>query len=235
MPAAALPNYRRAWLSSSIIDHLLDCAAKFAARPMLATTASQQSYDQIWSQVLRLASVLIEETGEQNLIGFLAERDPSAYLAILSILAAGKGYVPLNPGLPDARLARIVREAQLKTVIVGSGQAARAASLIASSEGVRLLIDLDGANETSDRHGRRIIGNREIACASAAECAAHLRCCDSLSAFHVWQHRRTKGCSPSPTPISVPISISPASSIATGRKTAIPRLSNSPSISASTI
>ena len=148
-----------------IIDRLIDCAAKFAARPMLATTASQQSYDKIWSQVLRLASVLIEETGEQNLIGFLAERDPSAYLAILSILAAGKGYVPLNPGLPDARLARIVREAQLKTVIVGSGQAARAASLMASSEGVRLLID-DGAKETSDRQGQRIIGNREIASAT---------------------------------------------------------------------
>jgi amino acid adenylation domain-containing protein len=146
-----------------VIDRLLDCPAKFGERPMLATASSKQSYDQIWSQVLKLASVLIEETGNDKLIGFIAERDPSAYLSILSILAAGKGYVPLNPVLPDARLARIVREAQLKTVIVGSGQSERAASLMDSSPSIRLLIDLDGANESSDRQGPGIIGTRDIA------------------------------------------------------------------------
>jgi amino acid adenylation domain-containing protein len=146
-----------------IIDRLLDSAAQYGVRPMLATAGSAQSYDQIWSQVLRLASVLIEQTGEEKLIGFLAERDPSAYLSILSILAAGKGYVPLNPALPDARLVRIAREAQLRTVIVGSGQAARAASLVSLRQDVRLLIDLDGVTETSEGASPMIIGPRDIA------------------------------------------------------------------------
>jgi amino acid adenylation domain-containing protein len=146
-----------------VIDRLLAAAAQHGARPMLATAGSEQNYDHIWSNALRLASVIIEECGEEKLIGFLAERDPSAYLAILSILAAGKGYVPLNPGLPDARLAWIVREAGLKTVIVGRSQGDRAASLMASSQGVRLLIDLDGAIDTPVGGRPSIIGPRDIA------------------------------------------------------------------------
>ena len=73
-----------------VIDRLLDAAAKYGTRPMLAPAGSAQSYDQIWSNALKLASVLIEESGEEKLIGFLAERDPSAYLAILSILPRAK-------------------------------------------------------------------------------------------------------------------------------------------------
>ena len=133
---------------------------------MLAAVGSVRTYEEIWSEALRLASMLIEEARGQKLIGFLADRDQSAYLAILSILAAGKGYVPLSPSLPDARLVRIVREAQLKTVIVGSGQAARAASLAGSLEGTRLFIDLDGDGELPAGDGRSIIGPRDIASAT---------------------------------------------------------------------
>jgi amino acid adenylation domain-containing protein len=149
-----------------VIDRLLDSAAQHSARPMLATAGSTQSYDEIWSGALKLASLLIAETGRQPLVGFLAERDSSAYVAILAILAAGKGYVPLNPTLPDARLARIIREAGIKTAIVGSGQAKRAACLMASIEGVRLLIDLEGSNELEDHRGPDIVGPRDVASAT---------------------------------------------------------------------
>ena len=48
-------------------------------------------------------------------------------------------------------------------MIVGSGQASRAASLMASSQGVRLLIDLDGAVDTPDGGCPSIIGPGDIA------------------------------------------------------------------------
>ena len=111
-----------------VIDRLLDIASRHGARTMIAAPTAARRYEEVWPRVLKLASVLIEESKGEPFIGVLAERDQSAYLAILSILAAGKGYVPLNPALPDARLARIVAQADLKTVIVGRGQSGRASN-----------------------------------------------------------------------------------------------------------
>jgi amino acid adenylation domain-containing protein len=149
-----------------VINRLLDIAARHGARTMIAAPGAAQRYDQVWPRVLKLASVLIAASGEEPLIGFLAERDQSAYLAILSILAAGKGYVPLNPALPDARLARIVSQAKLKTVVIGRGQAARATTLLSTWPGVRTLVDPESENALSHRDGTNIIRARDIAAAS---------------------------------------------------------------------
>ena len=149
-----------------VIDRLLNIAARHGARKMIAAPGSPQSYDQIWSKVLKLASVLMEESRDEPLIGFLAARDPSAYLAILSILAAGKGYVPLNPALPDARLARVLAQAQLKTLVVGHGQADRAATLLSSYQGVRTLVGLDGDEALQGEQARNVIGPSDIASAT---------------------------------------------------------------------
>ena len=130
---------------------------------MIAAPAAARRYDEVWPRVLKLASVLIEESKGEPFIGVLAERDQSAYLAILSILAAGKGYVPLNPALPDARLARIAAQANLETVIVGRGQSVRASTLVSASKGIRTLIDR--AKVTTGRE-MTIIGARDISAAS---------------------------------------------------------------------
>jgi amino acid adenylation domain-containing protein len=149
-----------------VINRLLDSAAKYGTRTMIAAPGAAQRYDQVWSRVLKLASVLVEASGNEPLIGFLAERDQSAYLAILSILAAGKGYVPLNPAFPDARLARIQSQAQLKTVVIGRGQAARATTLLSTWPGVRTLVDPESENTLSDGDGTNIIRARDIAAAA---------------------------------------------------------------------
>jgi amino acid adenylation domain-containing protein len=130
---------------------------------MISAPGAALSYEQVWTKVLKLASVLIAETGNEPLIGFLAERDQSAYLAILSILAAGKGYVPLNPALPDARLARVVQQAGLKTVVVGHGQADRAIALLSTCKGVRTLVDLDSKETLVEGQARNVIGPGDIA------------------------------------------------------------------------
>ena len=149
-----------------VIDRLLNIASSCGARKMIAAPVAAQRYDQVWPRALKLASVLIEESRDELLIGVLAERDQSAYLAILSILAAGKGYVPLNPALPDARLARILGQAQLKTVVIGRGQAARAATLMSICQGVRTLLVC--GDENALPHGKRtkVILPRDIAAAT---------------------------------------------------------------------
>ena len=129
---------------------------------MVAAAGYALSYDQLWSRALKVASVLIAESRNEPLIGFLADRDQTAYLAILSILAAGKGYVPLNPALPDARLRRILSQARLKTILIGRGQSTRAMSIL--SDGVRALISLDGADAV-DGCEANVIQARDIASA----------------------------------------------------------------------
>jgi amino acid adenylation domain-containing protein len=128
------------------------------------------SYEEIWSRALKLASVVMESKDEP-LIGVLANREQTAYLAILSVLAAGKGYVPLNPALPDARLHRIVIQAGLKTVIVGPGQSMRASALLKSCGVVHKLISLAEEPIECESRERIIIQPCEIAAATARESA----------------------------------------------------------------
>jgi len=149
------------------IDRLLDSAARHGARTMIAISGATQTYDQVWSKALKLASVLIEESRDEPLIGFLADRDQSAYVAILSILAAGKGYVPLNPALPDARLARVVAQAQLRTVVIGRGQAARAAKLVPMCGRVHTLVDAESDDTLSGVQEANVLHASDIAAATS--------------------------------------------------------------------
>ncbi|MFE1411267.1 amino acid adenylation domain-containing protein [Streptomyces sp. NPDC058746] len=54
-------------------------------------------------------------------VGVCVERSPSMVAALLGVLKAGGCYVPLDPGLPSERIAYIVRDAGLRTVVAGPG------------------------------------------------------------------------------------------------------------------
>jgi amino acid adenylation domain-containing protein len=156
-PASRKVGYKRFEMAQQlVIDRLLETAARQATRPMITASGRVLSYDQLWSDALKLGSVLIAESRDEPLIGLLADRDHTAYLAISSILAAGKGYVPLNPALPDARLRHILAQAHLNTVLIGQGQGTRATTLLANCEGVRTLVRLDESDPPGCRHGALI-------------------------------------------------------------------------------
>jgi D-alanine--poly(phosphoribitol) ligase subunit 1 len=149
-----------------IIDRLLESAAKHGARTMIAAPTNTLSYEQVWSRALKIACVLVAESRDEPLIGVLAERDQGAYLATLSILAAGKGYVPLNPALPDTRLRRILAQARLKTIIVGRGQTSRVAALVSSCQDVRMLVNLGEEEAPPAPPPMTVIQARDIAAAT---------------------------------------------------------------------
>ncbi|MFF4006851.1 amino acid adenylation domain-containing protein [Streptomyces sp. NPDC001717] len=54
-------------------------------------------------------------------VGVCVERSPSMVAALLGVLKAGGCYVPLDPGLPPERIAYIVRDAGLRTIVAGPG------------------------------------------------------------------------------------------------------------------
>ena len=113
-----------------VIDLLWRAVADYGDRPMLTVGRQQFTYAQMWDQALRIGAAIRAAAPSGKLVGFYANRDDSAYLSVLAILAAGKGYVPLNPKLPAERLRHIIRVADLGTVLVGRGVEARARDLL---------------------------------------------------------------------------------------------------------
>ncbi|WP_298771746.1 non-ribosomal peptide synthetase [uncultured Shewanella sp.] len=77
------------------------------------------SYGELNSKANRLARYLIEneQVKPESLVGVCLERSMSMVLGILAILKAGGAYVPLDPAYPEARLAFMMTDAELTTVL----------------------------------------------------------------------------------------------------------------------
>src|SRR5204862_8277809 len=77
------------------------------------------AYGDLRRKAGELASLLRRtEEGNSPLVAILAYRSATAYTGILGILAAGKGYVPLNPKFPVERTRRMLILSGCTQVIV---------------------------------------------------------------------------------------------------------------------
>lgn len=76
-----------------------------------------------------------------DLVGVCLDRGPDLVAAMIGVLKAGAGYVPLDPGYPPARLHFIVEDAGLATVIAARGPA----DALDPDRDRLLLLDEDGA------------------------------------------------------------------------------------------
>ncbi|MBY0573515.1 MAG: amino acid adenylation domain-containing protein, partial [Undibacterium sp.] len=79
----------------------------------------QLSYAELNTKANQLAHYLVREKGvtPDTLVGICMDRSLAMVVAILGILKAGAAYVPLDPDYPAARLAYLLDDAQLDTVI----------------------------------------------------------------------------------------------------------------------
>ncbi|MFL6139714.1 MAG: amino acid adenylation domain-containing protein [Frankiaceae bacterium] len=76
------------------------------------------TYRQLLSAAGAVAGALRERgTGTGDLVGVCLDRRPSLVAAVLGVLGAGAGYVPLDPALPPQRLLAMAEEAGLRTVV----------------------------------------------------------------------------------------------------------------------
>lgn len=119
------------------------------------------SYAELNRRANQLAHLLITEyeIKPDTCVGICLERSLDMVLAMLAILKAGGAYVPLDPAYPSARLAYIVDDARLDTVIVQTSTqecipltGARALCLDDASTAARVS-QCRGANPTRDLTG----------------------------------------------------------------------------------
>jgi amino acid adenylation domain-containing protein len=119
----------------SLSDGFLESANRFPAREALVVDGERLSYLALQRLADKITSTILQhEDGGLPLVALLAHRSKTAYAGILSILGAGKGYVPLNPKFPIDRTRRML-------ALSGCGM------LIAGTEGLqhlpKLLIEVD--------------------------------------------------------------------------------------------
>jgi len=94
-------------------------AERFPDATALVFGAEVISYSELNARANQLAHYLIEhyKVEPDSLLGLCLERSIDMMVAILGVLKSGSAYLPLDPDYPQARLAHMLEDAKLKTVI----------------------------------------------------------------------------------------------------------------------
>jgi amino acid adenylation domain-containing protein len=93
-------------------------AAEFPAQTALLDAGQSISYAVLNEKSNQLAHYLrAKGVGPETLVAVSLERSPSIVTAVLAILKAGGAFLPLDPGLPQQRLAHLLDESGAPWVI----------------------------------------------------------------------------------------------------------------------
>ncbi|MDG2050554.1 MAG: amino acid adenylation domain-containing protein [Myxococcota bacterium] len=119
------------------------CFEQQADRSPTATAlwaATRIPYSELEAWANRIANGLLSHgIGTGDFVGICLERSPEMLAGILGILKTGAAYVPLDPSFPDARLAQILQQAHLETILTNQAGSGRCQTLHgALPPGVRL-------------------------------------------------------------------------------------------------
>ncbi|MFF1902983.1 amino acid adenylation domain-containing protein [Kitasatospora sp. NPDC058218] len=79
-------------------------------------------YRELNRRANRLAHRLLRlGVGRDVVVGVVMERSPELVVALLAVLKAGGAYLPLDPGLPPARLEHMIRDARTPVLLTERG------------------------------------------------------------------------------------------------------------------
>ena len=104
--------------ATSVPELLFARAAQHPDAPALRFEDQVLTYAELADRARSLAARLLAEgLGTEDRIALHLERSADAIVALYGVLAAGLAYLPLDPTLPDARLARQLGRAGAKRVL----------------------------------------------------------------------------------------------------------------------
>jgi amino acid adenylation domain-containing protein len=106
---------RRRICAADLVMQIAKSAPKATA---LAFGSDRMTYEELVGCSLRLAGYLkVLGVGPDVAVGVCLERSPDFIVSSLAVLLAGGAYLPLDPSWPDARLQKILHDAQVSLVI----------------------------------------------------------------------------------------------------------------------
>ncbi|KOX03182.1 amino acid adenylation domain-containing protein [Micromonospora profundi] len=105
----------------------------------------------------RVARDLVHRIAPEDLVAVCATVSPQVVAALLGVLRAGGAYLPLDPGLPDARLAMMLADSGVRHVLVRSPDAERIRRLAPPGIDVLAIDDQYGPTVAD-----RVAGTRDL-------------------------------------------------------------------------
>lgn len=104
----------------SLVDGFLESVERFPAHPALFVDGECLSYLDLRQVAGKITSAILQHEETPFPLGAIwAYRSKTAYAGLLGTLAAGKGYVPLNPKFPVERTRRMLLLSGCTVVVVG--------------------------------------------------------------------------------------------------------------------
>ncbi|MFD5931975.1 amino acid adenylation domain-containing protein [Streptomyces sp. NPDC060333] len=102
-------------------DLFEEAAARTPDAVAVVCDGREVSYGQLDAWARDIAERLRPDVEPGTPVGVCVERSPAMVAAVLGVLKAGGCHVPLDPGLPRERIAYVVRDAGLRTVVAQPG------------------------------------------------------------------------------------------------------------------
>ncbi len=112
----------------------LRSSEQFPTRGAIDVAGSEVTYQQLSYRAKRLAATLQASalSGAVPLTAVFAYRSETAYAAVLGVLIAGHGYVPLNRTFPIDRTRLMLERSMCRSVIVDAGSESQLERLLSS-------------------------------------------------------------------------------------------------------
>jgi amino acid adenylation domain-containing protein len=118
--------------------------------PAIVWRDSQMTFMELNAQANCLAHYLRSlKISAESLVGIALDRSPAMIVAMLGVLKAGAGYVPLEPSMPPERLAFVAADAQMRLLLSDTQWTPSLASMrvpVLSVEGDLTRLGMDSSN-----------------------------------------------------------------------------------------
>ncbi|MEV4050202.1 amino acid adenylation domain-containing protein [Amycolatopsis sp. NPDC049688] len=129
-------------VGADVVSRVCDIALASPDAPAVADGGDWVSYASLAGR----ASALSRRLPSRGVVGVLAEPGAGFVAAVLGVLWSGSAFVPLDAGMPVARLAGLLADAGATAVVVGAGYEELAASVVAATgAGIVVLDDAEDA------------------------------------------------------------------------------------------
>ncbi|WP_028301003.1 non-ribosomal peptide synthase/polyketide synthase [Oceanospirillum beijerinckii] len=140
-------------LSQGYNDHFSQQVQRHGQRPLvhfagadsLSGTEESLSYTELDQRTNRLAQVMHQAlqacNGGEKLVALLGERDPGLMAAMVATFKAGAAYMPLDPSLPDGRLAELLELSGEPLLVASRSCRERAQQLVHNRQSQLLIIE----------------------------------------------------------------------------------------------
>lgn len=101
----------------NIISRFLAIVKQYPARPALEKGQVVWSYSGLAEKAEKIAKAILDSADDRPFVAVMADKSLECYAAILGVLMAGKGYLPINPRFPEARNKLMLDKAGIRTLI----------------------------------------------------------------------------------------------------------------------